>query len=60
MSLNSGDIKIDGVSIKDVSLKSLRENIGVVAAQDVFLIYRNYKRQYNYSAKPDASDEGDN
>ncbi|CEO28580.1 ABC transporter ATP-binding protein [Paraclostridium sordellii] len=32
----SGDIKIDGISVKDVSLKSLRENIGVVA-QDVFL-----------------------
>lgn len=31
-----GDIKIDGVSVKDVSLNSLRTNIGVVA-QDVFL-----------------------
>ena len=31
-----GDIKIDGTSIKDVSLNSLRNNIGVVA-QDVFL-----------------------
>ncbi len=31
-----GDIKIDGVSVKDVSLNSLRNNIGVVA-QDVFL-----------------------
>ena len=25
-----GDIKIDGISVKDVSLKSLRKNIGVV------------------------------
>ena len=33
---DEGDIKIDGISIKDVSLKSLRSNIGVVA-QDVFL-----------------------
>ncbi len=31
-----GDIKIDGISVKDVSLNSLRINIGVVA-QDVFL-----------------------
>ena len=31
-----GDIKIDGTSVKDVSLNSLRKNIGVVA-QDVFL-----------------------
>ena len=31
-----GDIEIDGVSVKDVSLSSLRNNIGVVA-QDVFL-----------------------
>ena len=31
-----GDIKIDGISVKDVSLNSLRTNIGVVA-QDVFL-----------------------
>ncbi|WP_250675571.1 ABC transporter ATP-binding protein [Paraclostridium ghonii] len=31
-----GDIKIDGISVKDVSLNSLRKNIGVVA-QDVFL-----------------------
>ncbi|MGL5641458.1 MAG: ABC transporter ATP-binding protein [Paraclostridium sp.] len=33
---DEGDIKIDGISVKDVSLNSLRKNIGVVA-QDVFL-----------------------
>lgn len=42
--LNSGDIKIDGKSIKDVCLNSLRENIGVVQ-QDVYLfsgsVYEN-------------------
>lgn len=31
-----GYIRIDGISVKDISLKSLRKNIGVVA-QDVFL-----------------------
>ena len=35
--INSGDILIDGVSIKDYTLASLREQIGVVL-QDVFLI----------------------
>ena len=34
--INSGDILIDGVSIKDYTLASLREQIGVVL-QDVFL-----------------------
>ena len=33
---DEGSIKIDGIDIKDVSLDSLRKNIGVVA-QDVFL-----------------------
>ncbi|MGL5347582.1 MAG: ABC transporter ATP-binding protein [Peptostreptococcaceae bacterium] len=33
---DSGDIKIDNKSVKDISLNSLRKNIGVVA-QDVFL-----------------------
>ncbi|MGL5314647.1 MAG: ABC transporter ATP-binding protein [Peptostreptococcaceae bacterium] len=33
---SEGDIKIDGISVKDISLKSLRQNIGIVA-QDVFL-----------------------
>ena len=34
--INSGDILIDGISIKDYTLKSLRSNIAVVL-QDVFL-----------------------
>lgn len=33
---DQGDIKIDGISIKDISLQSLRKNIGIVQ-QDVFL-----------------------
>ena len=52
---DSGDIKIDGISIKDVSLKSLRENIGVVA-QDVFLITGTIKENITIG-KTDASDE---
>lgn len=42
--VTSGDILIDGISIKDITIKSLRENIGVVQ-QDVYLfsgtIYEN-------------------
>lgn len=34
--ISSGDIKIDGISNKDIKLKSLRDNIGVVQ-QDVYL-----------------------
>lgn len=52
---DNGDIKIDGISIKDVSLKSLRENIGVVA-QDVFLFTGTIKENITIG-KTDASDE---
>ena len=50
-----GDIRIDGKSIKNVSLKSLRKNIGVVQ-QDVFLFTGTIKENI-LCAKPDASDE---
>ncbi len=50
-----GDIRIDGNSIKNVSLKSLRKNIGVVQ-QDVFLFTGTIKENI-LCAKPDASDE---
>ncbi|MDK2562604.1 ABC transporter ATP-binding protein [Romboutsia sedimentorum] len=52
---NEGDIKIDGISIKDVSLDSLRKNIGVVA-QDVFLFTGTVKDNI-VIGKSDASDE---
>ena len=52
---DEGDIKIDGVSIKDVSLKSLRENIGVVA-QDVFLFTGTVKENITIG-KTNATDE---
>ena len=52
---NEGDIKIDGISIKDISLKSLRKNIGVVQ-QDVFL-FTGTIRDNIICAKPNASDD---
>lgn len=50
-----GDIRIDGKSIKNISLKSLRKNIGVVQ-QDVFLFTGTIKENI-LCAKPDASEE---
>lgn len=50
-----GDIRIDGKSIKNVSLKSLRKNIGVVQ-QDVFLFTGTIKENI-LCAKPDASEQ---
>ena len=52
---NEGDIKIDGISVKEVSLKSLRKNIGVVQ-QDVFLFTGTIKENITIG-KTDASDE---
>ena len=50
-----GDIKIDGISIKDTSLKSLRSNIGVVA-QDVFL-FTGTVRENIVIGNPNATDK---
>ncbi|WP_434796711.1 ABC transporter ATP-binding protein [Terrisporobacter vanillatitrophus] len=50
-----GDIRIDGKSIKNVSLKSLRKNIGVVQ-QDVFLFTGTIKENI-LCAKPDANEQ---
>ena len=52
---SQGDIKIDGISVKDISLKSLRKNIGIVA-QDVFLFTGTIKENI-LIGNPDASDE---
>ena len=53
--IKDGDIKIDGTSIKDVTLTSLRENIGVVA-QDVYLFSGSVRENIAYG-KQNASDE---
>lgn len=52
---NEGDIKIDGTSIKDLTLDSLRQNIGIVS-QEVFLFTGTIKDNI-IIGKPDASDE---
>ena len=52
--VNSGTIRIDGVDIRDVTLHSLRENIGVVA-QDVYLFSGSVRENIAYG-KTDATD----
>ena len=52
---DSGNIYIDGTEIHDVSLKSLRDNIGIVQ-QDVFLFTGTIKDNIAYG-NPDATDE---
>ena len=53
--ISSGEITVDGHSIKDVTLRSLRENIGVVP-QDVYLFSGSVKENIAYG-KTDATDE---
>jgi len=52
--VNDGEILIDGINIKDVKLKSLRENIGLVQ-QDIFLFTGTIRENILYG-KPDAED----
>ena len=53
--VNEGSVKIDGDDIKNVTLRSLRENIGVVA-QDVYLFSGSVRENIAYG-KTDATDE---
>ena len=53
--LDRGEITIDGISIKDIKLESLRENIGIVQ-QEVFLFNGNIKDNISYG-NYSASDE---
>jgi ATP-binding cassette subfamily B protein len=51
--VNEGDVLIDGVNVKDVQLRSLRKNVGVVQ-QDVYLFTGTVDENIRYG-KPDAS-----
>lgn len=53
--VNSGSILIDGKDIKNITLHSLRDNIGVVA-QDVYLFSGSVRENIAYG-KTDATDE---
>ncbi|HOA81839.1 MAG TPA: ABC transporter ATP-binding protein, partial [Defluviitaleaceae bacterium] len=51
--VTSGTIKIDNIDIKDIKLKSLRQNIGIVQ-QDVYLFAGTVMDNIRYG-KPDAT-----
>ncbi len=53
--VTGGSISIDGMDIRDVTLKSLRENIGIVQ-QDVYLFAGTVFENIRYG-KPDATKE---
>lgn len=53
--ISSGEITIDSINIKDLTLKSLRKNIGLVQ-QDVFLFTGTIKENILYG-NPSATDE---
>ena len=52
--IKKGEILVDGIDIRDIKLKSLRQNIGLVQ-QDVFLFTGTIKDNILYG-KPSASD----
>ena len=52
--VNDGEILVDGINIKDIKMKSLRENIGLVQ-QDIFLFTGTIRENILYG-KPDAED----
>ena len=53
--ITSGSVLIDGIDIRDMTLDSLRENIGIVA-QDVFLFTGTIYENIAYG-KPSASED---
>ncbi|MDO5088326.1 MAG: ABC transporter ATP-binding protein [Leptotrichiaceae bacterium] len=53
--VSEGSITIDGMDIRDIKIKNLRNNIGVVQ-QDVYLFTGNVADNIRYG-KPDATDE---
>ena len=53
--LEEGSIRIDGRDIRDITMKSLRKNIGIVQ-QDIYLFNASIKDNILYG-RPDASDD---
>lgn len=53
--VEEGSVKIDGIDVRDITLKSLRSNIGIVQ-QDVFLFAGTVKDNILYG-RVDATDE---
>jgi len=53
--VTSGSIKIDGIDVRDVNMKSLREQIGIVL-QDTFLFSQSVMENVRFG-RPSATDE---
>jgi ATP-binding cassette subfamily B protein len=53
--VTSGSIKIDGMDVRDVSMRSLREQIGIVL-QDTFLFSQSVMENVRFG-RPNATDE---
>ncbi len=53
--VSSGSVKIDGVDVRDVTMKSLREQIGIVL-QDTFLFSQSVMENVRFG-RPNATDE---
>ena len=53
--INSGEIKLDGINIRDIKLESLRKNIGIVS-QNIFLFDGTVRENIAYG-NLDATDE---
>jgi ATP-binding cassette subfamily B protein len=53
--VTSGSIKIDGIDVRDVTMKSLREQIGIVL-QDTFLFSTSVMENVRFG-RPNATDE---
>jgi ATP-binding cassette, subfamily B, bacterial len=51
----SGAVRVDGLDVRDVTLASLRENIGIVT-QETYLFHDTIAANLRY-ARPDATDE---
>jgi ATP-binding cassette subfamily B protein len=54
--IDQGEITIDGIDIKDITLKSLRKNIGIVQ-QDVFLFSGTIRENIAYGKLDATKDE---
>ncbi len=53
--VTSGSVKIDGIDVRDVTMRSLREQIGIVL-QDTFLFSTTVMENVRFG-RPDATDE---
>ncbi|HLA06855.1 MAG TPA: ABC transporter ATP-binding protein [Anaerolineales bacterium] len=53
--VTSGSVKIDGIDVRDVTMQSLREQIGIVL-QDTFLFSQSVRENVRFG-RPNATDE---